>query len=261
MQKRLIIAAVSLFLALIFITILSFALVNSSIGTVLLDRSATSYPFTIQNLMWMMFFFGVGELIARLMSGIEQQNQMTKSFLPEDESSLLQSSDLGPIIKRLNQDKGVETLFLQRLLKRTILQFQSSRSIDQANSLMNSTMELYQHETDMKYSMVRYLVWLIPTLGFIGTIIGISKGLAKAKDFPGIDVATAADPSGPNPIKEWIGDLTTELAVAFDTTLLALILSAILVFMLHMIQEKEEMSLNKIGHYCMDNLITRLYEK
>lgn len=261
MQRRLIIAAISLVLAMVFIALLSVTLKDSSIGTVLLDRKNESYPFTIQNLMWLMFFFGAGELITRLMFGAEQEAQMRKRFLPEDESTLLQGSDLGPIIKKLNQDPGVEKFFLQRLLKRTILQFQSSRSIDQANTLMNSTMELYQHETDMKYSMVRYLVWLIPTLGFIGTIIGISRGLAKAKDFPGIDVAAVSDPSGPNPIKEWIADLTTELAVAFDTTLLALILSAILVFMLHIIQEKEEMALNKIGHYCMDNLITRLYEK
>jgi len=261
MQRRLIIAGFSLVIALALILLLSFVFKDSSLGTVLLDRKAESYPFTIQNLMWIMFFFGLAELITRLISGIEQQAQMKKQFLPEDESTLLQGADLGPIIKRINQDKGLERFFLQRMLKRTILQFQSSRSVDQANALMNSTIELYQHETDMKYSMVRYLVWLIPTLGFIGTIIGISKGLAKANDFPGIDVAAVADPAANNPIKDWIGDLTTELAVAFDTTLLALILSAILVFMLHMIQEKEEMALNKIGHYCMDNLITRLYEK
>lgn len=261
MQRRLIMAGGSLVLALLFIAILSMTLEGSGLGTILLDRKSASYPFTIQNTMWIMFFFGLGELITRLLSGIEQQGQMKKKFLPEDESTLLQGNDLGPIIKKLNQDPDAERFFLQRLLKRTILQFQSSRSINQADSLMNSTMELYQHETDMKYSMVRYLVWLIPTLGFIGTIIGISQGLARARDFPGMNVAIVSDPTAPNPIREWITDLTTELAVAFDTTLLALILSAILVFMLHTIQEKEEMSLNTIGHYCMDNLITRLYEK
>ena len=166
MQRRLIMAGGSLVLALLFIAILSITLEGSSLGTILLDRKSANYPFTIQNTMWIMFFFGLGELITRLLSGIEQQGQMKKKFLPEDESTLLQGNDLGPIIKKLNQDPDAERFFLQRLLKRTILQFQSSRSINQADSLMNSTMELYQHETDMKYSMVRYLVWLIPTLGF-----------------------------------------------------------------------------------------------
>lgn len=261
MQKRLVIAVVSFVVAILFITVLSFALNGTNAGNVLLDRKSGSFPFTIQTLMWVMFFFGLGELLTRYLSAHNESRQMALKYLPEDESTLLQGGDLGPIIKRINQDPGPSEFFLQRLLKRTILQFQSSRSIDQANSLMNSTLELYQHETDMKYSMVRYLVWFIPTLGFIGTIIGISNGLAKAKDFPGISVASVSDPSAPSPIREWITDLTTELAVAFDTTLLALILSAILVFFLHIIQEKEEMSLNKIGHYCMDNLITRLYEK
>ena len=38
--------------------------------------------------------------------------------------------------------------------------------------MFNSSMELYQHETELRYNLLRYLVWLIPTLGFIGTVAG-----------------------------------------------------------------------------------------
>ena len=52
-----------------------------------------------------------------------------------------------------------------------------------------------------------------------------------------------------------------KLGVAFNTTLLALLQSAVLVFALHVIQSREEIALNRAGQYCLDNLINRLYEK
>ena len=39
-------------------------------------------------------------------------------------------------------------------------------------------MDLFLHEIDLRYSMIRYVVWVIPSLGFIGTVIGISLALA-----------------------------------------------------------------------------------
>ena len=61
--------------------------------------------------------------------------------------------------------------------------------------------------------------------------------------------------------QELLGQITGRLGVAFYTTLLALIQSALLVFALHIVQQKEEMALNQSGQYCLDNLINRLYEK
>ena len=41
--------------------------------------------------------------------------------------------------------------------------------------------------------------------------------------------------------------------------MMALIESAILVFLLHLVQEKEESALNNAGDYTLRNLINRLY--
>ena len=100
-----------------------------------------------------------------------------------------------------------------------------------------------------KTSSQRSAVMELPTLGFIGTIMGIADALAYAA---GID-----NPQDPTLLKE----ITKRLGVAFYTTLLALLQSAVLVFALHIAQGKEEMALNRSGQYCLDNLINRLYEK
>lgn len=230
------------------------------VGDLLLDRNvevntggAWPYPFTIQNLMWIMFFFGLGEIYIRLTEGKAEADQCNKGFLPEDEETMLQSKDLGAIYARIRGAATNQTHYLQRMMARSIMQFQASGSVDQANSLHNSSVDMFHHEIDLKYNMLRYLVWLIPTLGFIGTVVGIALALGVAGDVP--DIATQ-----PEAVRPWVQSLTASLGVAFYTTLLALIQSAILVFLLHIAQGREELALNRAAQYCLDNLINRLYE-
>ena len=249
--QRLIAFGVSLGIGVVAIAIMSFVFDSddSLTGDFLLDRQANTYPFTIQNFMWLMFFIGCGELWGRFNQSNLEMAQLSKRYLPEDDSSMLRSQDLGPLYNRMRTMEGERTFFLQRLIMRCILQFQGSGSVNQANSLLNSSLELFQHELELKYNMLRYLVWLIPTLGFIGTVVGI----ALALDYAG----SSENPQDPNLLPE----ITGRLGVAFYTTLLALVQSALLVFVLHIVQQKEEMALNRSGQYCLDNLINRLYER
>ena len=256
-NQRLIALGISTVIGVMAIALMSIAFAsdnNSSgstlLGDFLLDRHTKSfpYPFTIQNIMWLMFFIGCGELWGRFHQSSLEVAQLSKRYLPEDEKTMLRTQDLGPLYNRMRPADGERTFFLQRLTMRCILQFQGSRSVNQANSLLNSSLELFQHELELKYTMLRYLVWLIPTLGFIGTVVGIALALHHAG---------SNDPTNP----ALLGQITGRLGVAFYTTLLALIQSALLVFALHIVQQKEEMALNQSGQYCLDNLINRLYEK
>ncbi len=216
----------------------------------LIDLSRSSYPFTVQNVMWVVFAVGVGEIVIRFRDAIADAAQLRIPYLPEDERTILQAPELRRIhlaAREAASGAGARR-FLPRLIQRVVLQFQTSRSIDQANALLNSSLELFLHEIDLRYSMIRYVVWLIPTLGFIGTVIGISLALAFAA---GADVK---DPT-------MLAELTKRLAVAFNTTLMALVMSAILVAFQHIVQSREEGALNRVGQYCLDNLINRLYEE
>lgn len=218
----------------------------------MLPGQGSLYPLSIQNLMWLLFFMGIGELWVRFDRGRRETQQLSRALLPEDDSTMLRSKDLGPVYAAATEAQHSRHYFVQRLIQRIVLQFKSSGSVDQANTLMNSSLELMQHEIELKYSMLRYLVWLIPTIGFIGTVIGIALSLSAAADMPELAESNA--------IRDWMGVLTTRLGIAFNTTLLALMMSAVLVFFMHIAQGREESALNGAGQYCIDNLINRLYE-
>lgn len=252
-EQRLIASVVSLAGGIGYIALLSYVFdhPDSIAGDFLLDRNSRhfTYPFTIQNLMWLLFWFGCGELFVRFSQARLEMDQISKGYLPEEDEVMLQAHELGALQQRSMPVARERTFFLPRLISRCILQFQGSRSVDQTNSLLNSSLELFQHELDLKYSMLRYLVWLIPTMGFVGTVLGIALSLDYA--------AKIVDPHDPTLLRQ----ITGRLGVAFYTTLLALVQSIVLVFALHIAQTREELALNRSGQYCLDNLINRLYEK
>jgi hypothetical protein len=120
----------------------------------------------------------------------------------------------------------------------TIRPEQTGKSfLSEAIAIGTASLELFQHEIDRRCSMVRYTIWVLPTLGFVGTVLGISQGLR----FTGV-----ANPPEPTLLQE----LTQILAVEFDTTLIALSLAAVLILAQHSVQRYEE-TLNAAGQCCI----------
>jgi biopolymer transport protein ExbB/TolQ len=238
----------SVIAGLIFIMLLTLILPpDSRIATILLDRRSPHfpYPFTIQNIEHIMLFLGLGELYVRWRTACHELMFLDQKLLPEDTETVLEAADLGPIRKRVSKLFDKTHGILPSLIDLSILQFQSGRSVDQTVAITNSNLDLIQHRVDLSYSLVRYIAWVIPTMGFIGTVIGIGAALASV-------------PAGTEIRMDVIAH---QLAVGFDCTMVALVESAILVFCLHIVQEKEELAVNLAGTYTLRNLINRLYSQ
>jgi biopolymer transport protein ExbB/TolQ len=239
--------AVAITCALILIGSLVFAK-DSALAIFLFDHSTKSffariYPFTIQNFMYIMLTVGFAELWERRSATKREQNYLAQKLLPDDDSAILQIEDLGPIRRKVAALNADENAFLPQLINLSILQLFTSQSLDQTVAIFTSTLELMTHRLDLAYQTTRYLVWLLPTTGFIGTVIGISIALEGMQD----------------PKNIAFDKVTSGLAVAFYTTILALVLSAILVWAQNVVQRQEETALNRAANYCLRNLINRIY--
>ena len=90
--------------------------------------------------------------------------------------------------------------------------------------------------------MIRYLIWAIPSIGFIGTVRGIGQALSQA------DLALAGDITG----------MTDSLGVAFNSTFVALLISIILMFLLHQLQRLQDDAVVDTQAYCEKFLLTRI---
>lgn len=220
-------------------------LAGPGLQEILLDSDSTFWPFTIQNIMWVALCIGFGELVLRWFAASEEESQLNRKYLPTDgrhlDEQLLINIREGVADRKYGQD-----CFLPRLIVRVIDLFRSTGREDQATAVMNSSLELYMHEIELRYSLLRYITWLIPSLGFIGTVMGIMFALQYA----GVPINAESE--------DFLYQVTSRLGVAFTTTLLALVMSAILVLLQSVVQSKEERALNTAGQYCLDHLILKL---
>ena len=114
------------------------------------------------------------------------------------------------------------------LLPRTLLsalqRFATTGSIQAVSDTIKESCEVESDRLDSEMSMVRYIAWAIPSIGFIGTVRGIGDALGQAYK------AVEGDISG----------VTVSLGVAFNSTFVALVLSIIIMFCLHQLQLSQE---------------------
>src|SRR2546421_3891912 len=106
-------------LALLFICFLSLLLPNGTRAAVLiLDKPSQHfiYPFTIQNLMHIVFFMGLGELFVRWRIAAREERFLGKGYLPEDDQTVLGPEDLGPIRRLVAGQFDHEHGFLPSLI-------------------------------------------------------------------------------------------------------------------------------------------------
>ncbi|MGF1588829.1 MAG: flagellar motor protein MotA [Pleurocapsa sp.] len=123
-----------------------------------------------------------------------------------------------------------------------------------ANEFALDDSSFYLSASESSYSFARILVWAIPLLGFIGTVLGISTAVIG---FTGVLEGTG----DVEQIKEGIGQVTSSLGLAFDTTLLALFLSVLVMIPLVLVERYESKLLLGIDVFINDKLLPRLKKK
>jgi biopolymer transport protein ExbB/TolQ len=179
---------VAILLAGVFIALGTYGLEKNSILAVFLfdhsDKSffARVYPFNIQNAMYVMMAVGLADLWVRHANTQREHRYLNMHLLPEKDTDILQVDDLGAIRRKVADLHAPEDAFLPTLIDLSILQLFTSRSLEQTVDIYTSTLELISHRLDLAYQTMRFLVWVIPTTGFIGTVVGISIALEGMQD-------------------------------------------------------------------------------
>lgn len=155
-------------------------------------------------------------------------------------------------IKSLDTKK--QNLMLVNRVNKTIGRLVNTSDTSQMDDVLRTIGDVDRDVVDSSYSMVRYLIWLIPTLGFLGTVLGISLAIAE---FPNL-ISNVSGGGGMEAIKAGLVEICKQLGVAFDTTLLALIMSAVIAYVMGLIRKKEDNLLSSIDEYCIENIVSRV---
>ena len=155
-------------------------------------------------------------------------------FLPQDVKDLFRKVQSLPIEK--------QKYLIPRALQISIERFNSSQNVQDVAQAMQSVCESEYEHLESELSIIRYIAWAIPSVGFLGTVRGIGDALGQAHK------AVEGDIIG----------VTESLGVAFNSTFIALCISIVLMFIVHQLQLLQERFVFDTQEYCNRNLIRHL---
>ncbi len=156
------------------------------------------------------------------------------SILPEDTREYARAIQALPA-----ESQGY---LLPRALMAALQRFASTRNVQDVSEAIKTICDTESDRLDSELSMVRYIAWAIPSIGFIGTVRGIGEALGQAYK------AVEGDIAG----------VTASLGVAFNSTFTALVISIVLMFLMHQLQLIQERLVLDTQAYCDQRLLRHL---
>lgn len=156
------------------------------------------------------------------------------SILPEDTREYARPLQALPDLAR-------EQL-LPRALLAALQRFASTRNVQDVSEAIRQVCAAESDRLDSELSIVRYIAWAIPSIGFIGTVRGIGNALGQAHE------AVAGNIAG----------VTENLGIAFNSTFVALVISILVMFLVHQVQLVQERLVFDTQTYCDQQLVRHM---
>jgi len=173
----------------------------------------------------------------------DQQKLLHHDLLELPDNLPIGAEDARGIVKRINSLSGQKSdWLLPRALLTAIERFSATRNVQSASTAARDVCESEGERMESELSIIRYIAWAIPSVGFIGTVRGIGDALGQANR------AVEGDITG----------VTSSLGVAFNSTFIALVISIVLMFFVHQLQLMQERLVLDSERYIESWLVRRL---
>jgi biopolymer transport protein ExbB/TolQ len=164
--------------------------------------------------------------------------------LPVDEGARILQEDARPLQRKIDQVTTTRGPFiLANIIRQALAKFAISRSSQDVSNTVRTQAEVDHGRLVSTMANLNYLAWAIPAIGFFGTV----RGLAGSMTIMGQG-------------NEQVRIATRHLTVAFDCTLVALALSLVVMYIIHIIAREEEALVIDCQQYCLEHLVNRIYE-
>jgi biopolymer transport protein ExbB/TolQ len=180
--------------------------------------------------------WGAFILLSRSLEIRRQRAVFGMNLLPTEEGARILPEDARPLQRKLDQTTGGRPYILGNMVRLALNRYAITHSGPDVNESVRTQADVEMGRLVSSMATVHYLAWAIPAIGFLGTVRGLGMSMA--------------DP------KLAIGNLY----YAFDTTLVALVVSLPLMYMLHSVQRDEEALVLDCQQFCLENLVARLYD-
>lgn len=225
---------------------LAFLIAVTLQGGVLVAKGALPEPIQIllfergwvQHATLFLTFLAIGILVLKSVGLALQRRSLRWPAVPPEERSI-DAENVARLLERAEQRSsasavpGVARSFWVARVAGLLRVHAARLEPTETASAAEKASEADADAVSASYSMVKVLVWAIPIVGFIGTVVGIGDAVVGFSD--SLKHADQLDA-----IKGSLAKVTLGLSIAFDTTLLSLVTSIVVMLPMTYLQKAEE---------------------
>ena len=229
-----------------FLLLLPLQQMGYRLGTMFWDSAGINFPTTL------LMFWSFAILLLKQRKLSNQKNAFIMDVLPATVSEEITLESLDGFVEHINNipRNCRETMLVNRVI-RGIEHFRVRKSAAETVTMMESQSGIDVANVNSSYAIIKVFIWAMPILGFIGTVMGVSTAVSGLS-------ATLENASDVSAVTSSMKSVFGGLGTAFDTTLLALIMSMLVKIPTSALQRNEGSLVTLIDEYCNENLLRRL---
>ena len=179
-----------------------------------------------------MFFVGVAALLIKTFDVLAELTAVGRSVFGPAQAGAHRAADCSALLEQISQAPGpLQDGYLLRRVKEALQYIQRKAATDTLDDQLRYLAEVDRDRQHESYSLVRIILWAIPILGFLGTVIGITMAIGNLS---------------PEQLTTSLKEVVGGLQVAFDTTALALGLTIPLMFLKFYVEKFENRLLEAV---------------
>jgi biopolymer transport protein ExbB/TolQ len=210
----------------------------------LVQRYFASHP--IEYVTTALFFVGISALVIKALDVMAQFGRLERVTLGPVPAGGQRPADVDRLMASVAPRQGSRPNgYLSRRLHESLDYVRRKQSAATLDEHLRYLADLDVDRMQSSYSLVRVVIWAVPILGFLGTVVGITLAIAKLS---------------PEALETSLPEVTAGLGVAFDTTALALTLSIMLMFSKLFVERTEAALLAAVDQRATVELVGRFQE-
>ncbi len=195
------------------------------------------------------FFWGAIISLIKLPKLRLQRRALELAAVPQHQEFILNEATARTVLERMRGlvDDTRHFVLLNRI-DRALSSLHNIGGVSDVSVILNNQAENDENQIASSYALIHAMIWAIPVLGFVGTVLGLSVAMAKFN----VNASDAAQ------LRESLGDVVGGLSTAFETTLVGLVFALLLHLLSDLTHQKEMDFLDECNDYTNAHVISKL---
>jgi len=185
-------------------------------------------------------------------TGVQRKPIEFTDLVPHKSGFVLSPDTVDQVLSGLRQSCDDPGRFF--LLNRIDLALSNLRNVGQiadVDDVLQSQADNDDDNVESSYSLAKGLIWAVPVLGFIGTVMGLSAAIGGFG-------SALAEAENIKQLKPALQGVTGGLSTAFDTTFVALTCALCMQLLMVFVRKGEEELLDACKEFCQRYVVARL---